>query len=235
MLIVVLLQILIVIWLIRHLIRGDKGPREPFFPVVYAGLLGVFAVAIAGIINAFTIPIIGLPLPGESTANISLFSFIIGCLAIGVTEELSKALPLKNFLQNKAYFNEVGDGIIFFGITGMVFGALENLMYAATFGSDVGLMRILTVPFMHAGLSCIIGYAVARRKVLGRPQWTVSLSFTLAIGLHALYNFGIFYNQPWSRYLSLALVIIINYMIFFLYKRARRTDAAEVPKPVASP
>jgi len=235
MFIVIILQVLLVYWLIKYLIRRDKGPKEPVLAVIYAGILGVFAVIVAGIINSIVLPIIGLPGPATSAAGISLTTLIIGVLSIGMTEELAKALPLKRFIYHKGYFNEVSDGIIFFGITGMVFGALENIFYALNYGSAVGLDRIIAVPFMHAGFTSIVGYFIARRKVLGRPEWTVTYGFLLAIGLHSLYNFGLFYDQPWSRMLSFALIVIINLTIFYLYWRARRTDARHVPTPRPSP
>lgn len=235
MIFVILLQILLVVWLIRYLVRRDTEPKEPALPVIYAGLLGVFAIIVAGTINSITLPIIGLPGPTSVAANTSLATLIIGCLAIGITEELSKALPLKRFIYKKGYFNEVSDGIIFFGITGMIFGAIENIFYASNYGSSVGIDRIIAVPFMHAGFTSIVGYYLARQKVLGRPKWTATYGLLLAIGLHSLYNFGLFYDQPWSRLMSFALIIVINLSIFYLYWRARRTDALNVPQPRPSP
>ncbi len=133
----------------------------------------------------------------------------------------------------KGYFDEVSDGIIYFGITGLIFGAIENILYALTYGTATGLDRVITIPFMHAGFTSIIGYAIARQKVLGLPQRVVTMGFVTAIALHAFYGFGLFYDHTWSRLSSLGLTVVINLLIFWLYKRARRTDAARVPTPLA--
>ncbi|MBC7708158.1 PrsW family intramembrane metalloprotease [Polaromonas sp.] len=231
MIIVIGLQLLLVIWLIRYLVRGDKGPREPITALAYAGMLGFFAVIIGSVLELFIIPSTALPVPGQPAMHIGVLTIILGCIAIGVIEELSKAVPLKRFIYNKGYFNEVSDGIIYFGITGLIFGALENITYALTYGTEVGLIRVITIPFMHAGFTSIIGYAIAKKKVLGLSQRVVVTGYLTAIGLHAFYDFGLFYNQPWSRYSSIAITFLINFMIFLLYKRARRTDSQSVPVP----
>ena len=232
MIVVIALQVLLVIWLISYLLRRDKGTKEPGAALFYAGLVGVFAVIIGGILELFIIPATALPVPGQPAVHIGVVTIILGCLAIGVIEELSKALPLKRFIVKKSYFNEVSDGIIYFGITGLIFGALENVMYALTYGTTVGLDRAITIPFMHAGFTSIIGYAIARQKVLGLPKRVVTAGFVTAIGLHAVYDFGLFYNHTLSRLSSLGLTVVINLLIFWLYKRARRTDATHVPQPI---
>ena len=232
MIIVIALQVLLVVWLIRYLLRRDKGPKEPGAALFYAGLIGIFAVIIGGILELFIIPSTALPVPGQPAVHIGVITIILGCLAIGVIEELSKALPLKRFIVKKSYFNEVSDGIIYFGITGLIFGALENVMYALTYGTAVGLDRVITIPFMHAGFTSIIGYAIARQKVLGLPKRVVTAGFVTAISLHAVYDFGLFYDHTWSRLSSLGLTVVINLLIFWLYKRARRTDATRVPQPI---
>ena len=232
MIIVIALQVLLVVWLIRYLIRRDKGPKEPFTALAYAGLLGVFAVIIGSILELFIIPSTALPVPGQQAVHIGVATIILGCLAIGIIEELAKALPLKRFIVKKDYFNEVSDGIIYFGITGLIFGALENISYALSYGTATGLDRVITIPFMHAGFTSIIGYAIARQKVLGLPQRVVAMGFITAILLHAFYDFGLFYDHTWSRLSSLGLTVIINLIVFWLYKRARRTDAINVPAPI---
>lgn len=232
MLIVIGLQLLLALWLIRYLVRNDKGPREPFSALLYAGVLGFYAVIVGIVLEFFIIPSTALPNPDQSAAHVGVASIVLACLAIGIIEELAKALPLKRFIYKKGYFNEVSDGIIYFGITGLVFGALENISYAMAYGSAVGLDRVITLPFMHAGFTSIIGYAVARQKVLGLSQSVITRGFIVAIGLHAFYDFGVFYNRPWSRISSFALTIGINLLIFYLYRRARRTDAQH-PMPIA--
>ena len=234
MIIVIALQILLVILLIRYLLRHNKGPKEPAAALFYAGILGLFAVIVSSILELLIIPSTALPVPGKSAVHVGVVTIILGCLAIGVIEELAKALPLKRFIVKKDYFNEVSDGIIYFGITGLIFGALENVSYALTYGTAVGLDRVITIPFMHAGFTSIIGYAIARQKVLGLPKRVVTTGFLAAIFLHAFYDFGLFYDHTWSRLSSLGLTVIINLLIFWLYKRARRIDASRLPTPIAS-
>jgi RsiW-degrading membrane proteinase PrsW (M82 family) len=224
--IIIGLQILLTIWLIRYLLRRDTGPKEPPLALVYAGVLGVFAVVIGSLVELFIIPSTALPVPGQTAAHISVTTIALACLAVGVIEELAKAWPLKNFLYDKGYFNEVSDGIIYFGIAGMLFGTLENIGYALTYGSAVGFARLVTIPFMHAGFTSIIGYAIARRKVLGSPAGMVAAGFALAIGLHALYDFGQFYGTKYTRVMSLVITIAANLAVFYLYRRARQSDMA---------
>jgi RsiW-degrading membrane proteinase PrsW (M82 family) len=222
--IIIGLQILLTIWLIRYLLRNDRGPKEPIGALLYAGMLGVFAVVIGSVLELFIIPSTALPAPGETAVHVSVATIALACLAVGAIEELVKAVPLKRFLENKGYFNEVSDGIIYFAIAGMLFGTLENIGYAVTYGSAVGIARIITIPFMHAGFTSIIGYAVARHKVLGAPASTVTLGFALAIGLHTLYDFGQFYGTRITRVSSLVITVVANCAVFYLYKRSRRLD-----------
>lgn len=231
MIIVIGLQLLLVVWLIRYLLHRDKGEREPTSALIYAGVLGVFAVVIGSILELVIIPATALPVPGEPARHIAISTIIIGCLTIGIIEELVKAVPLKRFIYNKGYFDEVSDGIIYFGITGLIFGALENVSYALSYGTAVGLDRVITIPFMHAGFTSIIGYAIARQKILGLDKSVITRGFLIAIGLHAFYDFGLFYDRPWSRYSSLALTVVINLIIFYLYKKARQTDRARTAAP----
>lgn len=228
MAIVIGLQLLLVILLIRYFVTHDKGPREPLSALIFAGVVGFYAVIIGVVLEFFIIPSTALPDPGKPATHVGVITILLACLAIGVIEELSKAVPLKRFLADKSYFNEISDGIIYFGITGLIFGALENISYAFAYGASVGLMRVISIPFMHASFTSIIGYAIARQKVLNLPRRVVTKSFILAIGLHAFYDFGLYYNHAWSRYAALILTVFINFAVIYLYRRASREDAARV-------
>lgn len=234
MAIIIGLQFALVAWLVRYFLRRDKGPQEPKGALLYAGMLGVFGVLVASVLEAYIIPAGAIPTANQHDLHISLPGLVMACIAVGVIEEGAKALPLKRFLYDKLYFNEVSDGIIYFGIAGMLFGALENIGYALTYGSGVGLARIITIPFMHAGFTSIVGYAIARQKMLKLPAHSWWRGFLLAITLHAVYDFGLIYGSTASRIVSLALTVVVNLAVFYLYKKARRLDPV-IPLPPAQP
>jgi len=47
----------------------------------------------------------------------------------------------------------------------------------------------------------------------------------LAVGLHGLYDFGLFFAHGWSVLMSLAITIFVNLNIFWLMNVARKADA----------
>jgi RsiW-degrading membrane proteinase PrsW (M82 family) len=210
-----------VAWLfIRWLLDNDRGPKEPRRILILAGVLGV-AGFIAGLILES-----GLVNPKLVTHPHSLDakSLLIGCLLVGLIEEGVKALPLATFIYRKGYFNEVTDGIIYFGISGMVFGVLEDIGYTLSLGIGAGIAKILTGPFSHAGFTSIFGWSLARHKMLHTPKWTVVLGFTGSVLIHALYDFGLFYGRWWSLICSLMITAVVNVGVFKLFRRAQITD-----------
>jgi RsiW-degrading membrane proteinase PrsW (M82 family) len=224
LLIIIIIQILIITWLINYLLHHDNGPREPRAALFGAGLFGVLGVVIGMVLEFFLIPASSLPSPGQTRITAPIIEIIISCAIIGLVEEFAKSGPLARWIYKKSYFNEVSDGIIYFGIAGLVFGAIENIGYALAYGPAVGLDRIITIPFMHGGFASIIGFAVARHKLLGGSKATIYGAYFLAAALHGFYDFGLFYRHTWSIYSSLAITVIANFIIFQLYDTARKED-----------
>jgi RsiW-degrading membrane proteinase PrsW (M82 family) len=145
-------------------------------------------------------------------------------LLIGVIEELSKAFLLTVFIYKKKYFEEVTDGIIYFGIAGMMFGVLESIEYTLRLGDSAGLGKIITGPFSHASFTAMIGFCIARYKLEKKGLWIVAVGLVSAIGLHALYDFGLFTQTGWGFLGSMAITIGINLGIFGLFALAKRID-----------
>src|SRR5206468_1205377 len=118
MFIIIGIQVLLLVWLVRYLVRGDRGPKEPFGALLYAGVLGLFAAIIGSFLESLIIPAGALPTLHNQTTSISATGLVLACLAVGIIEEGCKALPLKGHIYKKPYFNEVSDGVIYFGIAG---------------------------------------------------------------------------------------------------------------------
>lgn len=209
-------------WLfIRYLIQQDRGPKEPPRALMLAGLFGLLAVVIASFAEYRFLPADVFEHPESAT----LQQLINTNLMIGFIEEAAKSVPLAIFLFRKRYFDEMTDGVIYFGIAGMVFGVAEDIGYAISMGPGVGLMRIIISPFIHAAFCALFGLALSWVKVKRHVPVVAILGLVLAMLLHGIYDLGLSYGEWWSSLGSLALALILNYGIFLLLRSAQKYDA----------
>jgi RsiW-degrading membrane proteinase PrsW (M82 family) len=208
-------------WLfIRWLLANNRGPKHPKRTYIIAGCLGLVATPIAYILEA---KLLNQKLLTDPT-GLTVGQLLLNTALIGIIEEGAKSLPLAVFLYRKNYFNVVTDGVIYFCISGMIFGVIEDLSYTANLGLSAGIAKVLVGPFSHAAFASLFGWTIARRKVLRSPAWTIGLGFIGAAGLHALYDFGLFYDRWWSVAGSLFISVLINVGVFVLFRRAQQSD-----------
>lgn len=223
MYLIILAHILIAIFFVRWLIKNDRGAKEPRSGYKAAIGFGLLALIVLLFFNPFhNEDTIQQLLEGPVDLQMAFFT----ALTVGITEEVAKCIPLGLYLWKKSYFNETTDGLFYFGITGMVFGVIESILYTVGMGAATGIARILFTPFLHVGMSMWFGYFLARRKVRGTGSGMVVVGLLLAIGLHTLYDFGAFSRNLWLVLLSLALATALNIGVFQLYKRSRAEDQA---------
>lgn len=221
MLFIITAFFILVAWLTRYFLERDRGSKEPLPSLWAAAAFGLLALFIAGTLEVFFIPDV---LSGK---ELGIGILLAACLGIGVIEETAKFLPLARFIFKKTYFNEYTDGIIYFAIAGLAFGLVENILYTIEGGGAVGIGRLIAVPFFHAASSGIIGYYLARAKVLGQP-WTKSLGPLLALSvIHGLYNFGLFSGIVVFALVSMAITVSLTVAMFLYYKKANDIDKAQ--------
>lgn len=208
-------------WLfIRYLIQKDYGTKEPRRALLLAGLVGLLATFGAIFLEKWLLPDDFISHP-ERLKAVGLFD---NSLIVGVVEESLKSIPIAIFIYSRRYFNELNDGILYFGIGGMVFGVVEDIGYELAFPGS-GIARLILGPYLHAGFCVLFGYALARRKVLKNGWWVVALGLIASIAFHGIYDFGIFYAHSWSLIMSFVITAMININIFYLLKRTRLEDA----------
>ncbi len=146
-------------------------------------------------------------------------------------EESVKFIPLAIYLLRKKSFNMISDGVLYFGLAGLTFGAIEHLIYGVSYGEVTLVVRIVLVLFLHAGLTGMVGYFYARDRVLGNRFRTI-LAFIAAFGLHYIYDLALFSaNRPGSIGRHIALVILagviaagLNCLLIWLFYLASRDD-----------
>lgn len=218
---ILLAQIGIGVVFIRYLVGQDRGPKEPKRALIVAALIGALALPAAVILETVFIP----DLDTDSLYAFSAQEILRMTTLIALIEEGVKSIPLLLFVYHKRYFNEITDGIIYFGIAGMVFGVIENLGYSLSYGAGVGISRVIIAPFIHAAFCAIFGWTLAMHKVRRWPGLVVVFGAVASVGMHVLYNFGLFYGMWWSVIMSFAIAVLLNVGVFMILKHSKRLDA----------
>lgn len=227
--IIFLALIALVAWfLVHYFVTNDRGTKEPATALWVAAGFGVLAIILASTFNSFIpeslIPVMSVE-PDEQVPP-EYPQIIYGMLLVGLIEETVKFLPLALFLRKKPYFNEMTDGVIYFGIVGLVFSVLEDIAYAGSYGGATGIFRIFFGLFLHTGFTIIVGLAFARYILKKKSIWTVLVALLTAIMVHALYNIGVS-SQVWILVLvSVTISIFLNVSIFRWYRSAQKLDEA---------
>ena len=212
-LIVVLIFALLNIVLAVYLVKNERGPKKPVIGLLAASLFGVFSLIIGIIIESFAVTI-------SDTAPLRLGD----ALHVGIIEEAAKFLPLALFIRRKPYFDEVTDGIIYFGIVGMSFGFFENAGYTLMYGVSAGIARLILTPLFHTATTAIIGYFFARWKLKLAPLKSVILAFTAIVLLHAAYDYFLSGEHALLVLISLVITFGLDIYFFVFYNRAVGED-----------
>lgn len=212
---------------IYFIVKRDKGHREPTGALFIAMGFGFLAVILAGILNDLLVNKEVLEaIGGETTPNLSAFTFWQASFTVAIIEEGLKCIPLALFIYSKRYFDELTDGVIYFGITALTFGVIEHISYTLMFGAGTGITRVLFMPYLHVGFTILFGMALAYYKVLKKPFWWVVAGFLSAVGAHAIYDYFAFTGSAFSTIGVLAITITLNILVFVLFKKSQKGDEA---------
>jgi protease PrsW len=222
----------------------DRYEKEPLGLIVAAFLWGFIPAAIFSIIFQL---ILGLPLDymGLDETTGELISTIIYA---PVTEEVFKGMAVLGiFLIWKKEFDGVLDGIIYGGLVGFGFAAVENILYFLTSESSslVGLiiLRAFIFGLNHALFTSLtgIGFGIARHTknpVLRFIAPLVGLIF--AMTAHGLHNFTVSFAETEPALLCLTflngwggILFVLGVMIYALY-RERQWLVMELRDEVAA-
>lgn len=212
-------------------LKHDPGPEEPKSAVTSAVWFGVIAIVLALIISfIFELVLAGDFLVrvsgGESETSLPLF---LDVLIFATIEEFVKFIPIALYLLKKDFFNEITDGIIYFSIVGLTFGAIESFLYGVTaggFGFAVALMRLALGLFFHGALTAVVGYHFAKAKVTNQGMSMALIALAAVSVTHAAYNFFVFSIQVEPLYIfgAAAMALSANAAMFWLYFVAMKRD-----------
>lgn len=209
---------------IRFIIKRDHGHKEPLGALFGAVGFGLLAVFLASLANNLLVP--DRIADGVATGtlhSLPISTLLPAAIGIGIIEESLKCLPLAFFIYKKRYFDELTDGVIYFGIVGLTFGIIEDIEYTISYGPTVGVVRILISPYLHAAFAVLFGICLVQRRVLKRSWLLVAGGLLAAIAAHAAFDFTAFVGG-WALWVMLAITFGLNVLLFVIFRKAQKAD-----------
>jgi RsiW-degrading membrane proteinase PrsW (M82 family) len=213
----------------------DRWEPEPQLAVVFAFLWGAgVAVLLALIVGAEIDNVIAaLGGPGPS------YEFFSAVVQAPVIEEAGKALGiLVIFWVARRHFDGPIDGLVYAAWIAGGFAFTENILYfgselVSLDGSSVSLFQMFLVrglmaPFAHVMFTACIGIALgfaARSTRASSGVGIFAVGFTLAIGLHALWNGALFFVNDFFGYYAIVqfpLFVIAIVIVIYLRKQEEK-------------
>jgi len=225
MIIAALIAFAVAVYLfILFIIKRDRGHKEPIEALFAAMGFGILAVFLAMILNGILIPKEVIDAIGTNNSqHIPTTTLLASAIGIGFIEESVKCIPLAFFIYKKRYFDELTDGIIYFGIVGLTFGIIEDILYSIEYGGAVGLFRIIISPYLHASFTILFGMCLIQRKVLKRSWMLVVGGYLAAILAHGFFDFFVFIGGL-GLLLMFALTVTLNILLFVFFRRSQLLD-----------
>jgi RsiW-degrading membrane proteinase PrsW (M82 family) len=128
------------------------------------------------------------PLAEELMSTWFVIAFVEIAIMAPLVEELVKPLPLLPLLRR---VNSARDALLLGALVGAGFAAVENILYAAVFGSTWGGVlagRVLGAALhsFGAGLMAVAWWGLLRGEPDAPARW--ARNYGLAVGAHALWN-----------------------------------------------
>ncbi len=210
--------------LVWYLLKHDHGRRLPVTSLWIACGFGVL-----GIIAAMLLELNLLPKDfAVSPLSIPIAKRFTFFMSVGFLEEAAKFIPLALFIYKKSYFKEHTDGVIFFAICGLTFGLFENIMYTVSYGSNVGIARLIMTPFFHAASTSILGYYLVNMKINKANKTKFVLACLLLPVMHGFYDFGLGSGLAVLAIFSLMITLLLTIGLFLYFMAANDLDKAAV-------
>ncbi len=203
--------------LLVYFVRLDKARPEPRGEVVRAFFLGVFstlpAVILEFLTETFLRPWIISPL---------VYAMAEAFFVAALCEEGTKLFIVRSFIYKRKDFDEAMDGIVYTVAAGLGFACMENVLYVASGGMTVALVRAFTAVPLHTICSVLLGYSVGMARFVPTAAEEQSLMFrglVAAVLMHGAYDFFLFASPVLGGLSTAAVFPLLFAGIFMVRKR----------------
>ncbi len=205
----------------------DRWEPEPKATLAFAFVWGAgVATLVSLFFNSILAEILGV-------SGIDSTSQLAVSVAIGApfVEELTKGLGvLLIFLVQRRRFDGPVDGVVYGAVMAAGFAFVENILYFVQYSDQIGgvfLGRAIMSPFAHVIFTAMTGLmlGVAARSQ-SRHAWLgyFPLGLTLAMLLHALWNFSTLSTHYMTLYVLLQVPLFIALIALVYWLRRMERD-----------
>lgn len=202
-------SILPVVILMVYFYYHDKYEKEPVKSLAKAFFGGILSVFLTLLLVAI------FPVPMPAGASQAYLAFAQSFGQAGIPEEISKFAMLFLFIWRDKNFNEYYDGILYAVFVSLGFACLENIMYVMQYGMGVAVSRgLLAVP-LHALCGVVMGYYFSLAKFSGSTVSNLLKAVIFAILAHGVYDFILFFLQPYVEILP--FVGVLSTVLVFVF------------------
>lgn len=181
-LVAVVFTILPIALLLRFFFTRDLR-REPRTTVAVTFILGIVIA-----LPAIFVSLVMAAIPGRTLGLFGGAAYEAFAVA-AIPEELLKLLVIACYCARRRSFDEPMDGLVYGATAALGFAAIENALYVAQGGWIVAVLRSVTAVPMHAAEGAILGYSLARSRLLFRRGATWA-GLAIAVSVHGAYDFG---------------------------------------------
>lgn len=190
----------------------DKYNREPLGLMLKLLLFGMLSVIIILPLESFL-----------SALNIfdgDTFNLYVAFIVAAFSEEFVKWLIVYKFTYSSIFFDEKMDGIMYAVFVSMGFAAIENILYVASSGFTVAILRALTAVPAHMMFGVAMGYYLSLEKFSNRHnKKIIRMSLLIPILFHGIYDYILMSNY---HLLLLLFIPFMIFMIIFSFKKTKK-------------
>lgn len=217
----------------------DRYEKEPLGLLIATFLWGVIPAALLSLITQL---IFGFPLMLLDQSG--LLAEVIGAIFVApATEEFFKGLAvLAIFLLWRNEFDGIFDGIIYGGVVGFGFAAIENVLYFLEGDATLIFIRAILFGLNHAFFTSLtgIGLGIARHARSAAVRWLAPLGgLVAAMTTHGLHNAIVTFATEAPALCLLAIladwggVLFVFVVMLLAIRRERQWIVEELQEEVA--
>lgn len=165
--------------------------RRDLYPEPGKVIWATFGLGIATIPGVL---IVALPVDAllKGIADAHVAGLCSAFLTAAIPEEFFKLLVVRFWAARHAAFDEPMDGVVYGAVASLGFATLENVMYVASGGVGVAVLRAFTAVPAHAFMGAIMGYYVGRAKFHPEERGrAMILAYLVPMILHGLYDYPV--------------------------------------------